>query len=196
MAQALKSTGAETVRWNLSDLFASPDDPKIEATLAREMQRAKDFEARYKGKVATLEPKAFAAMMRELEDYEKAAAKPEVYAYMLHSGDTQDHAAGRLLARVREAGAERSSHMVFFYLELAQISDEQAASTARTSFRSQRSACSPTSARWATRHGSDCSRSCARAFASTSMGATSRSTRRSRSCASPIATSVAKPAAR
>src|SRR5947207_12855445 len=127
MAQALKSTGAETVRWNLSDLFASPDDPKIEATLAREMQRAKDFEARYKGKVATLEPKAFAAMMRELEDYEKAAAKPEVYAYMLHSGDTQDHAAGRLLARVREAGAERSSHMVFFYLELAQISDEQAA---------------------------------------------------------------------
>ena len=127
MAQALKSTGAETVRWNLSDLFASPDDPKIEATLTREMQRAKDFEARYKGKVATLEPKAFAAMMRELEDYEKAAAKPEVYAYMLHSGDTQDHAAGRLLARVREAGAERSSHMVFFYLELAQISDEQAA---------------------------------------------------------------------
>ena len=127
MAQALKSTGAETVRWNLSDLFASPDDPKIEATLASEMQRAKDFEARYKGKVATLEPKAFAAMMRELEDYEKAAAKPEVYAYMLHSGDTQDHAAGRLLARVREAGAERSSHMVFFYLELAQISDEQAA---------------------------------------------------------------------
>src|SRR6184192_1370034 len=127
MAQALKSTGAETVRWNLSDLFASPDDPKIEATLAREMQRAKDFEARYKGKVATLEPKAFAAMMRELEDYEKSAAKPEVYAYMLHSENTQDTAAGRLLARVREAGAERSSHMVFFLLELAQLSDERAA---------------------------------------------------------------------
>src|SRR5439155_5307190 len=127
MAQALKSTGAETVRWNLSDLFASPDDPKIEATLAREMQRAKDFEARYKGKVATLEPKAFAAMMRELEDYEKAAAKPEVYAYMLHSQDTQDHAAGRLLARVREAAAERGAHLVFFPLELAQIDDDHAA---------------------------------------------------------------------
>ncbi len=135
------------------------------------MQRAKDFEARYKGKVATLEPKAFAAMMRELEDYEKAAAKPEVYAYMLHSGDTQDHAAGRLLARVREAGAERSSHMVFFYLELAQISDEQAAKL----FADPDAAAS---------------------FASTSMGATSRSTRRSRCCASPIATSVARPAAR
>jgi len=127
MAQALKQTGAETVRWNLSDLFASPDDPRIEQTLAREIERAKAFEAKYKGKVATLESKAFAAMMRELEDYEKSSAKPEVYAYMLHSENTQDTAAGRLLARVREAGAERSSHMVFFLLELAQISDEHAA---------------------------------------------------------------------
>src|SRR5205823_4858917 len=84
---------------------APPDDPRIEQTLAREMERAKAFEAKFKGKVATLEPKAFAAMMRELEDYEKSSAKPEVYAYMLHSENTQDTAAGRLLARVREAGA-------------------------------------------------------------------------------------------
>src|SRR2546425_3193499 len=91
------------------------------------MEHAKAFEAKYKGKVATIEPKAFAAMMRELEDYEKSSAKPEVYAYMLHSENAQDHAAGRLLARVREAGAERSSHMVFFVLELAQITDEHAA---------------------------------------------------------------------
>src|SRR2546427_213569 len=106
MAQALKQTGAETVRWNLSDLFTSPDDARIEQTLAREMEHAKAFEAKYKGKVATIEPKGFAAMMRELEDYEKSSAKPEVYAYMLHSENTQDHAAGRLLARVREAGGE------------------------------------------------------------------------------------------
>jgi len=127
MAEAVKTTGAEDVRWNLGDLFASPDDPNIEATLARELERAKAFEARYRGKVATLEPKAFAAMMRELAEHEESATKPEVYAYMLHSQDTQDHAAGRLLARVREASAERGVHLVFFSLELAQISDEHAA---------------------------------------------------------------------
>ena len=127
MAQALQTTGAETIRWNLSDLFKSPDDPAIEATLKRELERAKAFEAKYKGKVATLEPKTFAAMMHELADYEESAVKPEVYAYLLHSQDTQDPKAGRLLARVREAGAERGSYMVFFSLELAQIGDEQAA---------------------------------------------------------------------
>src|SRR5689334_1938587 len=106
MAQALQTTGAETVRWNLTDLFKSPDDPELEATLRRELEHAKASEAKYKGRVATLETKAFAAMMRELAEYEESAAKPEVYAYLLHSQDTQDPKAGRLLARVREASAE------------------------------------------------------------------------------------------
>jgi oligoendopeptidase F len=66
-------------------------------------------------------------MMRELERNEEDAAKPEVYAYLLHSQNTQDPAAGRLLARVREAAAERGSHGVFFSLELAQTTDEHAA---------------------------------------------------------------------
>ena len=127
MAEAVKTTGAEDVRWDLSDLFASPEDPKIESALARELERAKAFETKYKGRVATLEPTEFAAMMRELGEYEESAARPEVYAYMLHSQNTQDHAAGRLLARVREASAERGRHMVFFSLELAQVSDEHAA---------------------------------------------------------------------
>jgi oligoendopeptidase F len=127
MAEAVKTTGAEEVRWDLSDLFQSPEDPRIEATLSEVLERAKAFESKYKGKVATLEPKPFAAMMRELADYEETAQKPEVYAYLLHSQNTQDHGAGRLLARVREAGAERGSHMVFFPLELAQVTDEHAA---------------------------------------------------------------------
>jgi len=121
------SSGAETVRWDLSDLYASPTDPRLEAGLAQALERAKAFEAAYKGKVNTIDPAGFAAMMLELERNEEDAAKPEVYAYLLHSQNTQDPAAGRLLARVREAAAERGSHSVFFTLELAQTSDEQAA---------------------------------------------------------------------
>jgi oligoendopeptidase F len=121
------STGAATVRWDLSDLYASPTDPAVEADIARALERAKAFETKYKGKVATLDPEPFAAMMGELEQNEEQAAKAEVYAYLLHSQNTQDPAAGRLLARVREASAERGSHGVFFSLELAQTSDEQAA---------------------------------------------------------------------
>ena len=126
-AQAMKVTGAENIHWNLADLFEAPDDPDIEKALTRDIENAAAFEQKYRGKVASLSPKDFAAMMRELAEHEEAAARPEVYSYMLHSENTQDVAAGRLLARVREASAERSSHMVFFTLELAKISDEQAA---------------------------------------------------------------------
>ena len=127
MATALKRTGAESVRWDLSDLYASPTDPALEATLARALERARAFEAAYKGQVATLEPHEFAEMMRELEQDEEEGAKPEIYAYLLHSQNTQDPAAGRILARVREAAAERGAHGVFFSLELAQVTDEHAA---------------------------------------------------------------------
>src|SRR6202158_5373278 len=126
MAQATKTTGAEQVRWDLTDLFQSPTDPAVEETLAEAQTRAVAFEARYRGKVALLPPKEFAAMMRELEEDEDVPARPALSAYLLPSQNTEDPAAGRLLARVREAGAERASHGVFFTLELAHISDEQA----------------------------------------------------------------------
>src|SRR5216683_2817231 len=103
MAQATKTTGAEQIRWDLTDLFQSPTDPAIEETLAEAQTRAKAFEARYKGKVVKLPPKEFAAMMRELEEDEELAARPDVYAYLLHSQNTEDAAAGRLLVRLREA---------------------------------------------------------------------------------------------
>jgi len=127
VAKSVTATGAESVRWDLTDLFASPTDPKIEVALSRAMEEVQTFESRYRGKVATLEPPDFAVMMRELGQNEEEAALPEVYAYLLHSQNTQDPAAGRLLARVREASAERGAHGVFFHLELAQTTDEHAA---------------------------------------------------------------------
>src|SRR6266480_1080524 len=90
VVQALKTTGAEKVRWNLTDLFASPNDPKIETTLKDALERAKVFEAKYKRSVTTLEPNEFATMMRELAEYEEESVRADVYAYMLHSQDTQD----------------------------------------------------------------------------------------------------------
>ncbi|MGH7764804.1 MAG: M3 family oligoendopeptidase, partial [Candidatus Dormibacteraceae bacterium] len=127
MREAIASAGAESVRWDLSELFASPTDPKLEAALAVALGRAKAFEVSYRGQVAMLEPPAFAEMMQELERHEEEGALPEIYAYLLHSQNTQDSGAGRLLARVREAAAERGSHQVFFSLELAHTTDEHAA---------------------------------------------------------------------
>jgi oligoendopeptidase F len=126
MAQSTaERTGAEDVRWNLDELFSSPDDPEIERLLADALTFAKDFEQRYKGRIAELSPAEFVKMMEELEANYASSSKPSLYAHLLHTQDTRNHAAGRLIARSREAGAERGRHMVFFGLEVARLTDEQ-----------------------------------------------------------------------
>jgi oligoendopeptidase F len=124
--QTTEVTGAEEVKWDLSELYASPDDPAIEHTLTKGLEFARDFEQSYRGHIAQLTPEAFESMMDSLEGHYREYSKVFIYAHLLHSLDTRDHAAGRLLARVREAGAERSRHLVFHSLELAQLSDAQA----------------------------------------------------------------------
>ena len=127
MAQAIKTTGAENVHWDLTELYGSPTDPEIEATLKGGLEDAQAFEADYKGRLATLAPAEFAAMMEHLEDLQDRVARPSIYASLLHTQDTASPANGRLLARVEEAGAERGRHLVFFHLELADLTDEQVA---------------------------------------------------------------------
>jgi oligoendopeptidase F len=127
MAEAIATaTGAEHVRWDLGEFYSSPPDPEIERVLAEALDFANKFEATYRGRVRQLEPAEFVEMMRSLEEHYESSSKPSLYAHLLHTQDTRDHAAGRLVARVREAGAERGTHLVFFSLELAQLTDEQA----------------------------------------------------------------------
>ena len=126
MAQAL-TTGAEHVRWNLDELYSSPTDPAIESTLADGLRAAQEFEARYKGHLGELSPPDFVEMMRSLEEAYERTSRPAIYAHLLHTQNTAEAAAGRLVARIREAGAERGRHTVFFSLELAALTDDQVA---------------------------------------------------------------------
>jgi oligoendopeptidase F len=128
MTQTLPTrTGAEEVRWDLSDLYSSPDDPAIERDLAEALDFAREFESTYRERIRELSPAEFTAMMEALERHYISSSKSGLYAHLLHTQDTRDHAAGRLISRIREAGAERGRHMVFFNLEVAQLTEEEAA---------------------------------------------------------------------
>jgi oligoendopeptidase F len=121
-----EKTGAESVRWDLAQLYSSPGDPEIEKTLAEGLAFAQEFEKTYKGRIAELEPSAFAEMMARLGEYHDRQSQPALYAMLLHSLKTHDPVVGRLVGRIRESGAERGRHLVFFGLELAALTDEQA----------------------------------------------------------------------
>ena len=56
----IELTGAEEVAWDLSDLYASGDDPRIEGDFAEAETATAAFRDRYYGKVATLSAAALA----------------------------------------------------------------------------------------------------------------------------------------
>ena len=49
-------TGAENVRWDLSELFSGLDDPKIDIVLNQSRQQAERFVDQYRGKLGDLTP--------------------------------------------------------------------------------------------------------------------------------------------
>src|SRR5215470_7112393 len=75
-AAATAGTGpAAGVRWDLSDLYAGPDDPRIDADLDRARARAREFAARWRGKIDSLQASELAAAVDELESLQEPVAR-------------------------------------------------------------------------------------------------------------------------
>ncbi len=110
-------TGAEGVRWNLGDLYASPSDPQLEADLDAALAAAKRFEQRYRGRVAGLPAAELAAAVDELEALQTPVARAGSFAGLLFAGDTSEPRYGALLQRVQERGTEIRNQLLFFELE-------------------------------------------------------------------------------
>ena len=49
-----EKTGAEKIRWNLTDLYQSLSDPKLDQDLKKTQTKANQFQKKYKGKVGKL----------------------------------------------------------------------------------------------------------------------------------------------
>ena len=109
--------------WDLSDLYAAIDDPRLDADIEEVKRRAQKFEATYKETIAT--PDVSAAHLRvALNDYESLLTleyKPGSFASLLYSTDTTDSERGALLQKTREFGSAVSAHLVFFDLEIGQM---------------------------------------------------------------------------
>jgi oligoendopeptidase F len=109
-----------SVRWDLSNLFAGIQDPKIEATWKDAKARAEAFATAYRGKIdaADLTAETLASAIREMEAITNEIAKPLSFGNLLFSTDSGDAAVGAFLAAQRERATELSVITLFFELEL------------------------------------------------------------------------------
>ena len=128
MAEAAMIEGgpAAGVRWDLSHLYAGPDDPQIEKDLYDALAAANEFAARHRGRVASLGAAELARAVDELEALQEPAARAGAFAGLLFAADTQTPRHGALLQHVQERGTEIRNALLFFELEWLAVDAERA----------------------------------------------------------------------
>ncbi len=114
--------------WNLSDLYASLDDPKIKRDLEQAEAECLAFEKDYKGKLNDLATgpdagAALAAPVRRYEKIEDLLGRLISYAGLVYSGNTTDPVRAKFYGDVQERITSISLHLLFFALELNRIDD-------------------------------------------------------------------------
>ncbi len=109
--------------WDLSDLYAGPDSPALQADFAKAEQAAKAFSAAHQGKLANMSGGVLAAVIAEYEHIEEVLGRLMSYAQLLFSGDSTNADIGRFYQTVSERVTSISSHMLFFALELNRLDE-------------------------------------------------------------------------
>jgi oligoendopeptidase F len=114
--------------WDLSDLYPAPDSPKIADDLKRVDEKAKRFEANYKGKLHDIigtsdGARRFAAVIRDYEELDDLFGRLWSYAGLLHATDVSDTDKAKFYGDVSEKLTATGVHLLFFSLEINRIED-------------------------------------------------------------------------
>ncbi len=124
--QTFSSAG---VRWDLSDLFASRDDPRIESTLSDCTKRAETFAGRFRNTIAIAggpAPGHLIGALRELETLNEDLRRIGTFADLLYAADTSQPEIRDLKEKVELAATETANLVLFFDLEWMDLSDDTA----------------------------------------------------------------------
>ena len=111
--------------WDLSDLYAGPDDPEIQRDLKAAAAEATRIKATYQGRLAAL-AKEGGKLVDAIKDYEKLsdlAGKLGSYSGLYYVLNQTDPVRAKFNADVSEALTKLYTDLIFFELELNQIDD-------------------------------------------------------------------------
>ncbi|MGI9430588.1 MAG: M3 family oligoendopeptidase [Myxococcota bacterium] len=117
---------AAGVQWNLSDLYAGVDDPKLDADLASALERSQAFAERYRGHVQELSAAELAAAVDEYESLQEPVGRAGSFVGLLFAADTSDPRHGALMQSVQERSSEIHNALVFFELEWVALETDHA----------------------------------------------------------------------
>jgi oligoendopeptidase F len=110
--------------WDLSDLYAAPDAPEVQADLDRADQAATALADDFKGRLGGLSGDDLAGLIARYEQIEERLGRAASYAQLLHAANTEDPEIGRFFQTVQERATAIGTKILFVTLELNRIEDE------------------------------------------------------------------------
>ena len=127
-------SAVQGIRWDLSDLYVSMQDPNLHRDQDQASELASVFRSRYEGQIQAegITARLIADSLQEYEELLEVACKPMVYARLLHSADSQEAEHGALLAATQEAFTAIQTRVMFYELDWIALPDEVASRIARS----------------------------------------------------------------
>jgi oligoendopeptidase F len=111
-------------RWNLGDLYRSPDAPELEEDLDWAREQSETFRDAYADRLATLSGAELGTAIAVYEGIIERLHKVMTYAQLVFAGDMSDPEKGRFMQTVQERYTEISTATLFFALELNRIDED------------------------------------------------------------------------
>lgn len=121
-----KITGAEEIRWDLSDLYKGVDDPQIAADKKQLFSLCDAFEKAYRNKIENLSAAEFRKALKDYEEINDLLGKIGSFAYLIWSTNTEESKYGKMVQEINELSSEISQKLVFFSLEWLNLDEELA----------------------------------------------------------------------
>jgi len=114
------------VVWDLSDLYAGPEDPALKTDTSGLLEEAEAFEQRYRDQIATPEctAKRLRGALDEYENITRRLARPVAFTDLMFACDTSDPARGAALQKMQQLRTGISRHLIFFDLEIGRMPEE------------------------------------------------------------------------
>lgn len=104
--------------WDLSALYASPDDPKINQDMEWSAGEAEAFSDRWKGRLSNITTAKLRDAIKAYEAIDERLSRIMSYAGLHNAGDLTDAERGRFMQDCHEQAIGIQAHLVFFELEL------------------------------------------------------------------------------
>ncbi len=110
--------------WDLTDLYAAPDAPEIQADLDRVRTACADFAERYRGRLAELSPAEMLECVQAYEEIDRVAGRVMSYAGLRYYQQTTDAHRAKFLSDCQDRLTDDTAPLVFFSLEMNRIGDD------------------------------------------------------------------------